>query len=118
MTSDRRTRLAATFLRYADEAKTRAQAIPGLLREGKLREALIHAHTLAGSGATVGADDISALARIVEDALLLAHDANRALTDQELADLTDPIARLQDAAAAFKPDDMLDAFMERMFPNG
>ncbi len=118
MTTDRRTRLAATFVRYADEARTRAAAIPGLLQDGKLRDALIQAHTLAGSGATVGADDISDQARIVEAVILAAMDQNRPLTDAELADLALKLPGLQAAVAGFDPDTMLDAFMERMFPNG
>lgn len=121
MSSDRRARLAGTFARYADEVRGRAAAIAGLLADGDaaaIRTLLLHAHTLAGSGATMEAEDIGTLGHALEDIALRLIGAGRAPDCGERAEMVALSERLTQAVAAFDPEAGLDTFLARIYPQG
>jgi HPt (histidine-containing phosphotransfer) domain-containing protein len=118
--TDRRTRLAPTFERYAAEACSRAGVLVERMAaaEVDLGAVILQAHTMAGSGATMGADAISCKARRMEHLAVDLRNAGRQPDPAERAELTALAAELLQLAETFDPEPMLDAFIAKMFPNG
>ncbi|HLN23319.1 MAG TPA: Hpt domain-containing protein [Patescibacteria group bacterium] len=123
MSEDRRIRLAGTFTRYAEEARTRSAAIAELV-QGDMASpdawgvVVLHAHTLAGSGATMGAENISTAGRAIEDIVTELSGAQRAPDAEERAALVALSGQLTVAAAAFDPEASLNIFIAKVYPRG
>ena len=118
--NDRRKRLSITFAHYAEEAQARSRSIAVLVAEKPTSDALqkvsLQAHSLAGSGTTMGVEEITLLSRDIEK---IIHEIGAGSpTDDQTAALAGLAAQLTQAAAAFDPETRLDEFMKRMFPNG
>jgi len=118
--NDRRARLAQTFLRYAEELRMRTTTLQTLMAENPidLRAVSLQAHTLAGSGTTMGAEDISIHARELEH---LAQDITTADSQPDAAQtlrMRELSGRLVELAGAFDPEIMLNSFIARVFPQG
>ena len=123
MIEDRRIRLAGTFTRYAEEARHRSAAIAEFVQGGMdnpdaWKGLLLHAHTLAGSGATMGAEDISIAGRSIEDIVSGLFEVRRAPTAGERATLVALSEQLTLAVAGFDPERCLDAFLAKVYPGG
>jgi chemotaxis protein histidine kinase CheA len=123
MSEDRRIRLAGTFTRYAEEARNRSAAIADFVQGGMdspdaWKGLVLHAHTLAGSGATMGAEDISIAGRAIEDIVTALSEARRAPTAEERAALVALSGQLTLAAAAFDPELSLNGFLAKVYPRG
>jgi len=121
MSEDRRIRLAGTFARYAEEARNRSAAIADLAQGGMdtpdaWKGLVLHAHTLAGSGAAMGAEDISIASRAIEVVVTELSAARRAPTADERATLLALSGQLGVAVAAFDPEACLNAFLAKVYP--
>ena len=121
--NDRRTRLAGTFQRFAEEAENRATVIRGVVLTGfpqgqaSLQTVMLHAHALAGTGETMGADRMGAIGAEIE-ALLRALPPGSGPAPRTQDRLDALSAELVRAARDFDADAALDLFMQRMFPAG
>ncbi|OIQ93851.1 Hpt domain protein [mine drainage metagenome] len=118
MTADRRARLLPTFQRYAAECRTRAQALAALTAaEGAWDlAAIVHeAHSLAGSGATMGAEALGTGARALEQRAQDCREAGLAPDDETRRQMAAQAQALLDQARGFAVERMLDAFMAKMF---
>jgi|GEM_PF-2901150 len=117
---DRRARLAPVFHRFAQESRDRAQNLRSLLAASPLDLTAIsrEAHTLAGSGATLGGEEISRQARAMEHLTLEIQEAGRQPDGAEHQRLSDFVSALESEAAAFDPESKLDAFIAAMFAAG
>jgi HPt (histidine-containing phosphotransfer) domain-containing protein len=122
MTSDRRSRLAPVFNRYADECLGRAETLSALLHddgtEVDLKAVILHAHTLAGSGATMGAELLSSEARRLEEMVKAMQEAGRGPDQSERQAMAALAATLLEQAKGFEAEIMLDAFITKMFAGG
>jgi HPt (histidine-containing phosphotransfer) domain-containing protein len=122
MSSDRRSRLAPVFTRYADECLGRAEILLALLQdqggEVDLKAVILHAHTLAGSGATMGAELLSSEARRLEEMAKAMQEAGRAPDQSERQTMAALAATLLEQAKGFEAETMLDAFIAKMFAGG
>jgi len=122
MTNDRRARLAPVFNRYAEECLGRAETLFALLGDQPempdLKAVVLHSHTLAGSGATMGADALSAQARQLEEMVKAMQEAQRGPDAAERQAMAGLVVSLRDAAKGFDAETMLNAFIAKMFPNG
>ena len=100
-------RFAAVRERFAAKLDSRIDEIEATVRalgrEGS-QETLAHAHRrahdLCGVGPTMGFVAIGKAARAIEQVLLAALKSGRALTAQEIAQLTEGVAQLRSAAVA------------------
>ena len=119
MTSDRRARLAPVFKRYADECRSRAETLFTLLHDEEaatdLKAVILQAHTLAGSGATMGAERLSAEARRLEELVKAIEDAGRDADRAERQTMAQLAAILLEQAKDFDAETMLDAFIVKMY---
>jgi chemotaxis protein histidine kinase CheA len=100
-------RFAAVRQRFAAKLDARIDEIEATLPElglGGSRDKLAHAHRrahdLCGVGPTMGFVATGQAARSIERVMLAAVKSNRALTDDEVAQVRDGIARLRSAASA------------------
>ncbi|HVI52579.1 MAG TPA: Hpt domain-containing protein [Candidatus Sulfotelmatobacter sp.] len=122
MNNDRRARLAPVFNRYAAECRSRAETLAAILAdapaEPDLQAVVLHAHTLAGSGATMGAEALSVEARRLEELAKTLQDEERRPGADERQVMAALAASLLAAASGFDAEAMLDAFIVKMFPNG
>lgn len=116
---ERRSRLTGTFQRFADEARNRASVLRGQVVAGfpqgpaSLKTVLLHAHTLAGSGETMGAADLSAIGAEIE-ALLNALPAG-SMPDAAQSERLDRLSRdLAEAAGRFDVEAALETFLRRL----
>lgn len=121
--NDRRTRLAGTFQRFAEEAQNRAAVIRGIVLTGfpqgqtSIQTVMLHAHALAGTGETMSADRMGAIGAEIEDLLRALPPGSGPAPDlQERLDALS--AELSGAARDFDPNAALDLFMQRIFPAG
>jgi HPt (histidine-containing phosphotransfer) domain-containing protein len=122
MTNDRRARLAPVFNRYADECLGRAETLFALLQSEEagidLKAVILHAHTLAGSGATMGAQLLSSEARRLEEMVKAMQEAGRGPDLPERQAMAALAQSLLEQAKAFNAETMLDAFIAKMFAGG
>lgn len=122
MTSDRRSRLAPVFNRYADECLGRAETLFALLHdeaaEVDLKAVILQAHTLAGSGATMGAELLSSQARRLEEMVKAMQEAGRGPDLPERQLMAALAVTLLEQAKGFDAETMLDAFIAKMFAGG
>lgn len=120
MTSDRRARLTPVFNRYAGECRDRAATLVLILEQEApdLPSLILHSHSLAGSGATMGAESLSADARRLEEDAKAIREAGRGPDAAELHTMRGLAQSLRTAAEGFDAETMLDAFIAKMFPNG
>lgn len=98
-----RERFVAKLDARIDEIET---GVPQIAGEGAMETlARIHrrAHDLCGVGPTMGFVATGQAARRIEQVLLAALKANRALTADEVENITEGIARLRAAASAEAP---------------
>lgn len=100
-------RVAAVRQRFAAKLDSRIDEIEATIPELSSAEAMEtlarahrRAHDLCGVGPTIGFVATGQAARTIERVLLAAIKANRALSADEVANVTDGIARLRSAASA------------------
>jgi len=79
---------------------------------------ILHAHTLAGSGATMGAELLSSEARRLEEMAKAMQEAGRAPDQSERQTMAALAATLLEQAKGFEAETMLDAFIAKMFAGG
>lgn len=122
MSNDRRARLTPIFNRYAEECRSRADALFAILGAGAadpdLKAVVLQAHTLAGSGATMGAEGLSTQARTLEEMAKAMQEAGRGPDAAERQAMAGIAADLLEQAKGFDAETMLDAFIAKMFAGG
>lgn len=119
MSADRRARLAPVFDRYAAECRSRAETLVSLLPPGSgavdLQAVILQSHSLAGSGATMGAEKLSQDARQLEETAKRLQEAGRGPTGDEVTGMAALAASCLEQAKDFDAATMLDAFIAKMF---
>jgi len=119
MSADRRARLAPVFDRYAAECRSRGETLVSLLADDAVsldvQAVILHSHSLAGSGATMGAEKLSQDARQLEETAKRLQEAGRGPDAAEQKAMAALAASCLEQAKGFDAATMLDAFIAKMF---